>query len=166
MIFLGTEKLIRKLLGLGLPDRDIAQRTGISHGTVGTIRQMCDLVDGLPRKQKKDIVNLLKAGLSVGSIEMRLRIPKGTILAVRRYYFLYGCKGENLRLPSQLVNTPSPIRHVPCEDKLISVIWGLYQIVCDTADLDELAVITSPPFHHIALRAKELLKEIGVSRNG
>lgn len=89
MIPIETEKEIRRLLGLGMSGRKISQRVVVCHGTIATIRRICDMVDGLTKKQREKIKTLLEIGLPVGAIEMRLRIPEGIILAVRRYYYLH-----------------------------------------------------------------------------
>lgn len=89
MIPIETEKKIRELLKADLGNREIARQTKVCHETVATIRKMLWLIKQISKKQQKDIKELLKIGLPVGSIEMKLRIPRGIILAVRRYCYLH-----------------------------------------------------------------------------
>jgi len=159
MIPIETEKEIRKLLRLGYLYEEIIRQTGVCEETVATIHEMLKLVDKTPLKLERDIKKLSEAKLPIGSIEMRLHVPRGVIYAIRRYHYLdrHEIKVES-EIPKEFI--PPPLRHVPSGKKLASVNQDLFCIACDIVALDELTIISNPLFHHLAVRAKEILEEL------
>ena len=88
MITVQEEEGVRHLIPFKT-DWQIKDTTGIHETVVARIRRMLDLVSRLPKSTVKKIQKLLLLRIPIEAIELRIRVHRDSILAVRGYYYLH-----------------------------------------------------------------------------
>jgi len=169
MLDIEKEKTIRALLRTGMTGREIARQVGVSHFAVDDIRRAARAAKSIPAPLRKEIRNMLFAGLPAGAIEMRLRIPRSEISAVRRYYYLQRrqCVSGGPRKCPACGSMVFP----RCDNVLLNpvVISGVIQsgdvaeartLIEDLASLHAMRIIPNPLFCDLAQRAENLIERI------
>lgn len=94
MITVQQEESIRRLIPFET-DWEIWKETGFPRYMITYIRKMVDICDNLSESQKKEVQELLLLKIPVDAIELKTRIHRDKILAIRRYYYLQNRKIED-----------------------------------------------------------------------
>lgn len=171
MISITKEEKVRALLSAGLSTKEIARVSGIASSTVLEIRIALDTAKRVSSRKRQRVVELLKAGLPLGQIEVRTRIPANAIHAIRRVEYLQkrfteagaprtcptcgaaamlASGGPRLAGGSQV--TPRPLT--------ANESGPLLHIVEDAVALRNEGLVTNPLFYNLACRAEEVLNAI------
>ncbi len=88
MITIKQEELIRSLIST-MTDYEISNKLGVSRKLVASIRKMMNVqATGVSLKDTKRIQELLLLRVPISAIELKTKIHKDKISAIRRYYYL------------------------------------------------------------------------------
>ena len=84
MISAIDEKAVRSLIASGASDFIIELETGVSHQTIGRIRKNDTLLSRISEEKKREVFELLMCRVPIHAIEIRTKVPKSLVIAIRR----------------------------------------------------------------------------------
>lgn len=151
------EKEIRELFNLGKNGKQIAEILGISTHAVYNVKDMLDLISSITEEQKTEIKELILSKFPVESIIVRTKLPRKTIIAVRRYYFLH--KWENDKKLG-VCPTCGKITIPSKESNDFSVndnISLIKKIFFELISLSNLHIIHNPLFYDIIAKIRKVM---------
>ena len=171
MLSIEKEEQVRKLLAAGVDISDAANRANVARWTVKLIAFACNAVKTLTTDQCDEIRLMLTAGATVSAVEAKMLIPRATVCAIRRYYYLHRRKPGGWRhrkcptCGSLMLPTGQHKKHR--KNNVPNTITGktsiaLYRIAQDLIELDRLRLIPNPLFYNLARQAEKTLEEINV----
>jgi len=166
MISIQKEEHIRTLLNTGLSAAEIGRIVGVYHLTVLDIARAIELSGKVSEKAKRQIQCMLLSGVPIGAIEEKTRIPRGTIRAIRRVYYLQRRHSDGttnstcptcgaIMFPGDSGDTEegNSVQHDPTPSNPTD----LAGIVNDLLQLRNLGLIKHPLFQSLANRAERAL---------
>ena len=168
MITIEQEEKVRELIKVGRwSDNKIAEKTGVSRHAVEWVKKTLKSMAGISEADKASVKEMLITGFPLQAIEVRARVSREKIVAIRRYYYLckrkLGWRGGKCPTCGSIIGEKLRMRNVGyaakpflSEDQSVA----MQKIIFDVYELGKLEIIKNPLFFNIAKQAEKLLENI------